>query len=311
VLQVSQRSFYALDLSRPVVDLAEGTGATLVRLPLSRAEEDGSLQMIGGVVSAEEDRIFDGVNRPGVRVVTFGRLLKSRHFPLCQMLDQLLGIGRENLGFALEIEFAVDVDASGDGELYFLQMRPLVARRERFDLALETVRPEHLLCLSRRVMGNGRIEGVRDVVYVHPAAFDRAQSAEAASAVSQLNERLRAEGRPYILMGPGRWGSLDSWIGIPVTWHQISGARVIVEVPFRDLPMDPSQGTHFFHNMTSAGIGYFSLAEQDESSYVRWDLLDTLPGERVRPWLRHVRLATPLAIRMDGHTQRGLVSLSG
>jgi hypothetical protein len=190
-------------------------------------------------------------------------------------------------------------------------MRPLVARRERFDLALETVSADRVLCLSRRVMGNGRIEGIRDLVYVSPAVFDRAWSLEAAAAVSELNEQLRGEGRPYILAGPGRWGSLDPWIGIPITWHQISGARVIIEVPSRDLPMDPSQGTHFFHNMTSAGIGYFSLAEVDETSYVRWDLLDGLEGRCIRPWLRHVRLPEPLEVRMDGHTQRGLVSLPG
>lgn len=311
VLEASQRSFYALDLSRPVVDLTEGTGATLVRLPLERAEADGALEVIGGVVSRADDRVYDGVNRPGARVVTFGRILKGRLFPLCEVLDRLLGIGRENLGFALEMEFAVSLDESGGGELAFLQMRPLVARRERFDLALDTLDATKVLCRSRRVMGNGRVEGIRDLVYVDPASFERSCSAEAASVVAEVNERLRGESRPYILVGPGRWGSLDSWIGIPVTWHQISGARVIVEVPCRDLPMDPSQGTHFFHNLTSAGIGYFSLAEVDETSFVRWDLLASLPGESLRPWLRHVRLEQALLVRMDGHTQCGLVSLTG
>jgi CheY-like chemotaxis protein len=311
VLDASQRSFYALDLSRPTVDLAEGTGATLARLPLDRAEADGTLDLVGGVVSSVDDRVYDGVNRPGARVVTFGRILTGRVFPLCEVLDRLLGICRESLGFASEMEFAVTLDAAGSGELAFLQVRPLVARRERFDLALETVSSDRILCMSRRVMGNGRIEGVRDLVYVDPSRFDRSASVEAAAAVSALNDRLRSERRPYLLIGPGRWGSLDPWIGIPITWHQISGARAIVEVPLRDLPMDPSQGTHFFHNMTSAGIGYFSLAEVDETSFVRWDLLDALPGEWTTPWMRHLTLEEPLQVRMDGHTGRGLVSLGG
>ena len=134
---------------------------------------------------------------------------------------------------------------------------------------------------------------MRDIVYVDPARFDRGRSAEVASVVAEINERLTRERRHYVLMGPGRWGSFDPWIGIPVAWHQISWARVIVEVPAKDLPMEPSQGTHFFHNMTSAGIGYFSLGESNEKEFVRWDLLEALPGEEIAPGVRHVRLTQP------------------
>jgi hypothetical protein len=285
--------------------------ATLARLPISVAEADGTLALIGSVVSAADDRIYDGVNRPGTRVVTFARVLKHEIVPLAGIVNRLLETCRKDLGFALEIEFAVNLDThpEREPEFYFLQMRPLVASRERCDIAFDSIPADKILCRSRRVMGNGRIEGLRDVLYIHPQRFDRAKSADVASAVESANERLAKQRRQYLLIGPGRWGSFDPWIGIPVVWHQISNARVIVEVPASDLAMDPSQGTHFFHNMTSAGIGYFSLTGGDDGEMLRWEMLDALPGEDLGPWLRHVRLPQPLAVRMDGQTQQGVITL--
>ncbi|MDP3000236.1 MAG: PEP/pyruvate-binding domain-containing protein [Bryobacterales bacterium] len=311
VLKVSQREFFALDLERSEADLLAGTDATLTRLQLSQAEADGTLALAGSVVAMDEDRIYDGLGRHGSRVVTFARILKHNVFPLCAILNELLEACRRDVGFAVEIEFAVDLgaDPSWKPEFYLLQMRPLVALRERCDISSESVPPDKLLCRSQRVLGNGRIEGLRDILYVDCAKFDRGRSAEVASAVAEANERLIRERRHYVLMGPGRWGSFDPWIGIPVAWHQISWARVIVEVPARDLPMEPSQGTHFFHNLTSAGIGYFSLGESNEKEFVRWDLLEALPGEEIARGVRHVRLTQPLSVRMDGQTQQGVIWL--
>jgi hypothetical protein len=312
VMRVAQREFFALDLGRGEADLLSGTDATLAQLPLSQAETDGTLALAGSIVDTDEDRIYDGVGRRGSRVVTFARILKHNALPLCAILNELFELCRRDLGFAVEIEFAVDLGAgpSQEPEFYFLQMRPLVASRERCDIAPESISADKLLCRSERVMGNGRIEGLRDIVYVNTAGFDRGRSAEVASVVAGMNDRLVRERRPYVLVGPGRWGSFDPWIGIPVIWHQISGARVIVEVPASDLPMEPSQGTHFFHNMTSAGIGYFSLCGSNEKEFVRWELLDALPGEEIAPGVRHVRIAHPLSVRMDGQTQRGVILLS-
>jgi len=311
VMRVAQREFFALDLERGEADLLGGPDATLARLPLSQAEADGTLALAGSVVAADEDRIYDGLGRRGSRVVTFARILKHNVFPLCDILNELFEACRRDVGFAVEIEFAVDLDTdpSRTPEFYFLQMRPLVALRERCDIASESIPPDKLLCRSERVLGNGRIEGLRDIVYVDSAKFDRGRSAEVASVVAEINERLTRERRHYVLMGPGRWGSFDPWIGIPVAWHQISWARVIVEVPAKDLPMEPSQGTHFFHNMTSAGIGYFSLGESNEKEFVRWELLDALPGEDIGLGVKHVRLTHPLSVRMDGQTQQGLIWL--
>lgn len=311
-MKVSQREFFAVDLESGEADLLQGTDATLARLPLSAAETDGTLPIVGSVVSMENDRLYDGVNRPGTRVVTFARILKHNVFPLCDILKELIRMCRHDLGCAVEIEFAVNIDddSSREAEFHFLQMRPLVAMREQCDIALDSIPKDKILCRSQRVLGNGRIEGLRDVLYIHPDRFERGRSIEAVSALAAANERLARERRPYVLVGPGRWGSFDPWIGIPVLWHQISWAKVIVELPASDLPTDPSQGTHFFHNMTSAGIGYFSLAGSSDSEFIRWNVLETLPGESIGPWLRHVRLDAPLSVRMDGQTQRGIITLS-
>ena len=311
VMRVAQREFFALDLERGAADLLAGADATLARLELSQAEADGTLAFAGSVVPADEDRIYDGLGRRGARVVTFARILKHNVFPLCAILNEVLEAFRRDVGFAAEIEFAVDLgaDPSRKPVFYFLQMRPLVALRERYDVAPESVPPDKLLCRSERVLGNGRIEGLRDIVYVDPGRFDRGRSADVASVVAELNERLTREGRQYLLIGPGRWGSFDPWIGIPVAWHQISGAHTIVEVPPRDLPIEPSQGTHFFLNVTSAGIGYFSLGGANEKEFVRWDLLSRLAGEEIEAGVRHVRLAHPVSVRMDGQTQQGVISL--
>jgi hypothetical protein len=311
VMRVAQRQFFALDLARTEVDLLGGTDATLSRLPLSQAETDGTLALAGSVVDLEEDRIYDGIGRRGSRVVTFARILKHNAFPLCEILNHLFEACRRDLGFAVEIEFAIDLDSNKtrEPEFHFLQMRPLVAARERCDILLEAIDPARILCRSHRVLGNGSVDGIRDIVYIDAAGFDRASSTDAAGVISEVNEKLVRERRPYILIGPGRWGSFDPWIGIPVAWHQISFARVIVEVPAKDLPMEPSQGTHFFHNMTSAGIGYFSLCGDTPNEFVRWELIRSLPGRQYAHGVRHLRLPQSLTVRMDGQNQQGVIAL--
>jgi hypothetical protein len=310
-MRVAQREFFALDLECGEVDLLGGTDATLVRLPLSQAEKDGTLAIAGSVVDTDEDRIYDGLARRGSRVVTFARILKHKLFPLCGILNELFTACRRDLGFPVEIEFAVDLDAgeSKPPEFHLLQMRPMVAQRERCDVSADSIPAGKLLCRSERALGNGCIEGLRDIVYIDPAEFARDRSADVAAVVAQVNEDLTRRGRQYVLIGPGRWGSFDPWIGIPVAWHQISSARAIVEVPATDLPMEPSQGTHFFHNVTSAGVAYFSLAESNEREFVRWDMLHGLPGTEMALGVRHVRVPRPMSVRTDGQTQQGVISL--
>ena len=240
VMKVAQREFFALDLECGEADLLSGADATLARLQLSQAEADGTLSLAGSVVDTEEDRIYDGVGRRGSRVVTFARILKYNAFPLCAILNELFEVCRTHVGFAVEIEFAVDVDTDPAREpvFYFLQMRPLVASRERCDITRELIAPEKVICRSQRVLGNGRIEGVRDLVYVHPAKFDRGRSAEVASVVAEINRTAEARTQALCADGAGTLGLVRS-----VDWNprhlapDLRRARAIVEVPATDLPM--------------------------------------------------------------------------
>jgi len=309
-LKASQRDFFALDLSQSATDLGQGTETTLVRLQLTDAEKDGQLQHVGSVVSVEDDRIYDGVRRKGPRVVTFSRLLHSPDSSFCALLRHLLEVGKRNLGCAHEIEFAANLDDSDDIDFAFLQIRPFVASREPSETGVQELEPDQILCRCQRAMGNGRVEGVRTLVYVDPERFDRATSKETARLVGRINTRMASERRSYALIGPGRWGTLDPWLGIPVSWYDISHARLIIEVPARDLIIDPSQGTHFFHNLVSSGVGYFSLPETSNAdNFVRWDRLRSLPGEQIADGVRMVELTSPLVILVDGTKQRGVMAL--
>lgn len=306
-LKASQSEFYALDLSQKDLDLAGGQGAALVRLPLAKAEEHGELGRVGSVVSPDDDRVYEGVGRPGPRVVTFSRQLKSADAPLCNLLRELLTSGRKNLGCALEIEFSANLTDEGM-DFAFLQIRPFVAQIDPRQASLEGVAADKVLLRCKRAMGNGRAEGVRDLVYVHPQRFDRAKSAEVGKLVGELNARLAALRRRYVLVGPGRWGTNDPWLGIPASWYQLSAAKVIVEVPAKDLSIEPSQGTHFFHNMISAGVGYLSLGNGPDEM-VRWDALDALPGVDLGLGLRHVTVPAALVIRINGGKQEAVIAL--
>jgi hypothetical protein len=188
-----------------------------------------------------------------------------------------------------------------------LQIRPLVVEvgAEDIEELLRLAEPSSVVCLSEQALGQGRIQGVRDIVYVRPEAFDRGQTVAVAAEVDAINRSLMDEGRPYLLIGPGRWGTSDHWLGIPVEWRQIAGARVIVETELADVPVTPSEGTHFFHNITSFGIGYLTV--QRRSGRVEFDWLASLPARTETRFLRHVRLERPLDVRIDGRSGRGLV----
>src|SRR5216683_2197702 len=222
--------------------------------------------------SVDDHAVYDGLSRPGVRIVSFAPILKHAVFPLATMLDQLMSIGEEALGRPVEIEFAVQLPRRPEetANFGFLQIRPLVLSREGEELRIENVDPARLVCQSSKVLGNGRIEDLRDVVVVDSDLFERSHSQEAAQGITYFNGRLSENSTPYLLIGVGRWGSNDPWLGIPVTWDQISGARVIVEAGLRDLRVTPSQGSHFFQNLTAFQVGYFTVNLQ-AGSYIGCD----------------------------------------
>lgn len=310
VLETAQREFVALDLERGGSVGGSDHADALVVLGLDEAERHGTLHPLGSVYSPDNDAIYDGVSRPGIRVVTFAPILKTDVFPLSRLLTRLLSLGERAMSCPVEVEFAVNLPSRGEpGELAVLQVRPLVVEvgSEDLDAILRVTTHDDILCLSEQALGEGRVQGIRDVVYVKPSAFDRAKTPAVAVEVEEINRVLAEEGRPYLLIGPGRWGTSDQWLGVPVEWNQIAGARVILETELEDVPVTPSEGTHFFQNITSFGVGYLTVHRRGGRGRVDFEWLDGLSASTETRFLRHVRLERPLDVRIDGRSGRGIV----
>ena len=311
-LRNSQREFWAielgprsgdLDAEEPIPEFWEK------RYPLEVAEEDGTLTQLGSTYSAENEALYDGISRPGVRLVNFAPLLKFELFPLAEIIDLLLDIGAQGMGTPVEIEFAVNLTAPNGApkEFAFLQMRPMGLSMESEESIIEESDSDRVLCRSTSTLGNGRVDDIKDVVVVDVDRFDRARSAEAALEVARLNGALVREGRRYILIGVGRWGSADPWLGIPVSWDEIAGARAIVESELKDISVTPSQGSHFFQNLTSFRVGYFTVNPEAGDGYVDWEWLAAQPAESEGAFARHLRFEHPLVVKMNGMTREGVI----
>jgi hypothetical protein len=308
LLKDAQREFFALDLSH-AGSLAGPEGAELSRFGLEEAEADGTLAAVGSTWSPENQAITDGLSRPGVRLVTFAPILKHGVFPLAEVLHAMLDIGRFGTGSEVEIEFAANLSPADGGapEFAFLQMRPLAVGGGMQPLDLDDPPAGELLCRSDAVLGHGRIDDIRDLVVVDYHRYDRLRSVEVAEQVARMNAALQRAGIPYLLIGVGRWGSMDRHLGIPVTWNQIAGARVIVEAGFKDLHVTPSQGTHFFQNLTSLNVGYFTINPQEGDGVIDWDWLAARPAVEDTGFVRHIRLDGPVRVAMDGRSGRGII----
>jgi hypothetical protein len=314
ILRNSQTEFMALDLSDRVGQSpseAEPAGVERLRehrFPLRDAEADGTLHYVASTYSRDNDTISDGLSRPGARVVTFAPILKHNIFPLPELLDYLQKLGADALGRPVEIEFAVRMGSHTEpADFGFLQMRPLICSREMEDVVIESVEPSTILCRSSHVLGNGRIEDIHDVVVVDYESFHRASSLEVAEIVARLNAQLVRANTPYILVGVGRWGSKDPWLGIPVTWDQVSGARVIVEAGFRDLRVTPSQGSHFFQNLTAFRIAYFTINPDLGEGEVDWAWLAAQPAVEHFGSVRHIHLEAPFKVAISGSRGVGVI----
>ncbi|MCZ6597967.1 MAG: DUF5752 family protein [Planctomycetota bacterium] len=304
-LENSQREFYALDLRRET----GGLGSTdMQRFSLEVAEEDGTLTWLGSTWTREDNRIVDGLSRAGVRLVSFAQVLKHDAFPLADILKILLELCSEGTGAPVEIEFAGDLGRPDRRPRFaFLQMRPMAVSKEGQDVQIGEVNDEDVVCRSKRVLGNGKIEDIRDLVIVSTQRFERSRSSEAALDVARFDAILRKEKRPYLLIGVGRWGSTDPHLGIPLGWSQITGARVIVEAGFKDFKVEPSQGTHFFQNLVSGNVGYFTVNPDIGDGSLDWDWLEGLDAAEETDLVRHVRLPRPLVIKMSGRTSEGVI----
>ena len=316
ILAQSQRMFWGLEIGaangRGSGD-AHDAGLRESRYDLAVAEADGTLHALGSTYSPENHAVYDGLSRPGVRLVTFAPVLKHDVFPLGEIVSWLLDVGTRGMNRPAEIEFAVRLASRDDEphEFGFLQLRPLVLARESVPADVDDTDGAGIVVRSERVLGNGRVDDLRDVLVIDPTRFERAHSHEAAAELAAFNAALLAEGRPYLLIGVGRWGSNDPWLGIPVSWDQISGARVIVEAGFRDMRVQPSQGSHFFQNLTSFQVGYFTVNAQAGEGFVDWEWLAAQPARVEGKRVRHLRLEQPLVVRMDGRKGIGVVQRSG
>ena len=308
-LNNSQRGFYALQLDEKT-DFGIVTYDKLVKnFGLEIAEADGSLNYVGSTYVPDNDAIYDGLSRQGIRIVTFGPILRNKLFPLSNILELLLEMGNWGMGTAVEMEFAVKMPTAPGMKKEFglLQIRPLVVSHDFEDLKIEQVKKEKLICQSSRVLGNGIINDIYDAIVVDYHLFERAKSREVAAEVASFNTQLIKEKKPYILIGVGRWGSLDPWLGIPVNWDQIAGAKAIVETSFKDLAVEPSQGSHFFQNITSFMIGYFTVSSLQADDFVDWDWLLKQETVECKTFTKHIRFKHPVIIKMNGHENKGII----
>lgn len=303
----SQRAFIALELEGRNDDVTE------LHYPLEAAEEDGTLANVASTYSPENDAVYDGTSRPGIRLVTFAPVLKQRTFALPAALDRLMELGRWGMNTEVEIEFAVRLPRFTDtpADFGFIQMRPMVLSRELEELDTETVDAAQVLVRSQSVLGDGRLGHIRDVLAVDHTRFDRAKSREVAREVARFNAALVKQGIPYILIGLGRWGSADPWLGIPVTWEQISGARVIVESGLKDIKVTPSQGSHFFQNITSFRVGYFTVNPEEDQGILDWEWLAAQPSLEEGGFVRRLHFAEPLLVAISGKRQSGVILKPG
>lgn len=308
MLEAAQRDFWALDLTAPAGEAGWEVDGPLARLPLSAAERHGTLAAVASTYSAANERVYSGIGRPGVRLVTFAPVLKHGVFPLADVVRELLRLGRAGTRMPVEIEFAVDLEPEDGGppEVGFLQLRPL-GSVEQARVDLPEVEAEAVLCESPRVLGNGHVDDVRDIVVIDPEAFDRGRSRETARHVAEFNRELVKAGRPYLLLGVGRWGSSEPWLGIPVAWEDIAGARVIVEAGMRDFKVTPSQGTHFFQNLVSLDVGFFTVNEAVGEGRVDWDWLKGCSAHGERGCVRHLRFEEAVQAHVDGRRRRGVI----
>ena len=303
-LRDTQRYFYALSTTAGEGEFSIDEGFDIARLNVDDAGKQGFLKYLVSTYDYQNERIVDSDEGGGRKVVTFANVLRHDVFPLAQSLDFMLTKGQQEMGRPVEIEFAMQITGS-KAWFYLLQIRPIVDRLEEVSPDFDAQAAGRLLLESTSVLGNGQVVDVQDVVYVRSEHFDPAHTKDIARELDLLNERLQNEERAYVLVGPGRWGSSDPWLGIPVKWPQISGARIIVECGLSAYRIDPSQGTHFFQNLTSLGVGYFTIRPYADDGSFDEEWLNEQPAVYESHFLRQVHFSAPLCIQMDGRHGRG------
>ena len=310
ILENAQRFFYALNLNGFPDNLPINEDATLEKLDIDAAMHDAPVRQLCSTYSDQDHRIRDGVQASGYPVCTFASILKYESLPLAEILTEILAMGRQGMGCPVEIEFAVNMPSDADQKPVFelLQIRPMAVNQSNLAVEISKDDISKAFCYSTMALGNGRFEEIQDIIFVNPDTFDAADTIKIATEIAQVNKKMTQRNRKYLLIGPGRWGSADRWLGIPVRWTDISGVGAIVETTIEGLKADPSQGSHFFHNITSLGISYLNTSEGGED-FINWAYLKSLPAATETPHLKHVSVQKPLTIKIDGKESKAVIIL--
>ena len=308
-LRETQTRFYALDTTHVGNDFQVDDGFNIERVKVKEAVGDGSITYLASTYDPYDNVMRDGIYEGGRKVITFSAVLQQDVFPLPELLQMSMRYGAESMRRPVEIEFACNLNDDRTGEFYLLQIRPIVDSKQMLDEDVAAVPDEACLLRSHNSLGHGINDDVVDVVYVKTDDdFTAMNNPAIADDIERINRKFLDSGQGYVLVGPGRWGSSDYWLGIPVKWPHISAAKVIVEVALKNYRVDPSQGTHFFQNLTSFGVGYFTVdTNRSDGGLFRKDILDLMPAVEETRYVRHVRFSSPLRIMMDGKKQEGVV----
>ncbi len=306
-LRETQTRFYALDLKNLSPDIAVDDSFNLLKLNVREADKDGSLSGLASTYDPYDQVIRDGIYEGGRKVITFCGVLQQGIFPLPQLLSLSIKYGQSEMRRPMEMELAVHLNADRTGELYLLQIRPMVDNKMQLDEDICDIPDEDALIRSHNAIGHGVVTDIQDVVYVKTENYSSTNNPAIAEEIERINRTFLTEGRNYVLVGPGRWGSSDPWLGVPVKWPAISAAKVIVEAGLRDYRVDPSQGTHFFQNLTSFGVAYFTVNDFLGDGIYREELMNQMPAVCETQHVRHVRFPEPLVVKVDGMKKEGII----
>ena len=314
LIKNSQVDFIALDMNKTGIDFKSGGPlASLVRLGIAEAEKHETLKHLASVYDMENDRLEPGLSVPGPRILNFPNILKYNYIPLAKTLEFILDIGKEALGTPVEIEYAVELEKESNkvSSFYLLQIKPLILSTGDFSFNLDEIDKNKIIIYTEKSMGNGKIEDITDIIHVKKDAFDKTKTKEMVEEIDVMNKIMIRENRNYVLIGPGRWGTRDPFIGIPVNWPNISAAKVIIEISLADFPLDASLGSHFFHNVTSMNVGYFSIQHTSRNEFIDWGELDKQETVGDSKFFRHIRFPKPLCIIMEGKKRVSVIHRTG
>jgi len=306
-IKYSQKGYYALKLKSVYTIFTQNEETTLKKLDIDTAKKHGVLDKIASTYIPSDDRLYPGLYDEGAIVIDFAPIVNYDETPLAKALKLLLKVGEISLGYPIEIEFAVNFgrDEGESTELTILQIRSMIPSDKYYDVDLEKIDIDKVICYSENALGNGIIHGINDIVYIKSESFHMSNSNRAVSQIRKMNTKLIDAVKPYILIGPGRWGSADSWLGIPIVWSDIAGVKVIVETPYGERPIDPSQGSHFFHDMISSKVGY--LITKKDKGNIDWKWLDSLEIIEETEDIKHVKTPSELEVIIDGKQGKAVI----